>query len=464
MSICYVTAFLDIGREKWKHFPRCFDIYLQSFLPFLNLWRNDNNNLYIFIDERYFQTLSDITKNFNNIDLIRINEETLKKYSPMWSKMEKEQEIMNNIEFQTLIEHRKNCPETNNPKYTLINHGKIDFVHYISKNIDKDFLQYIWFDFGYFNDKKNIPYQLIDVDKLNSDKINYTLISPLDDSDKDIIYTLSVAPERIGGFFFSGNKNSIEKYQKLYHKIHQEMQEQNIVDDDQHIALRCYFRNKELFHLHETNGWHKAFLYFQKNLPSLTQIMNKHGSDKGNGHHNYTELYSQLFEKKRFANLNLLEIGIGTKNPNILSSMCGANSNYQSGASLRGWKEYFPNAEIYGCDRDKEILFQENRITTFDVDQTDVQSLQKNIVNRNIMFDIIIDDGLHLFPVNYCVFKTIFCKLNKDGIYVIEDVMKFDNNVFNDPFLSNLDFQYVEYPNPKNNCDNNLIIIKRKNT
>lgn len=56
-------------------------------------------------------------------------------------------------------------------------------------------------------------------------------------------------------------------------------------------------------------------------MSSLTDIMNKHGSDKGGGHHNYTEYYSTLFEFLRNKPINILEIGIGSLNPNIESNM-----------------------------------------------------------------------------------------------------------------------------------------------
>src|SRR5579871_4109364 len=79
----------------------------------------------------------------------------------------------------------------------------------------------------------------------------------------------------------------------------------------------------------------------------LCRIMNEEGSDKGNGHHNYTKLYSKLFSDIRNEKLNILEIGIGSINPTIKSNMCGCQ-NYKPGASQRGWRRYFPNAMIYG--------------------------------------------------------------------------------------------------------------------
>jgi len=40
------------------------------------------------------------------------------------------------------------------------------------------------------------------------------------------------------------------EYQALYHETLEYFQDNNIADDDQHLALRCYFKNPNLFKLH----------------------------------------------------------------------------------------------------------------------------------------------------------------------------------------------------------------------
>lgn len=195
---------------------------------------------------------------------------------------------------------------------------------------------------------------------------------------------------------------------------------------------------------------------------TLTDIMNFYGSDKGNGHHNYTDYYSLLFDDIRHKELNILEIGIGSVNPNIPSNMCG-NKEYKSGSSLRGWKEYFYNSYIYGCDIDKNILFEENKICTFYLDQTNPLIIYNNIVEIDRKYDIIIDDGLHFFDVNWAVLKQIFCKLNEDGFYIIEDIINIPPYIYKDSFMDNIEFRYLQIPNEKNTADNNIAIIRNKN-
>ena len=132
----------------------------------------------------------------------------------------------------------------------------------------------------------------------------------------------------------------------------------------------------------------------------LCKIMGKSGSDKGNINlsntaHNYTILYDYLFSHLKDKEIRLFELGLGTNNPNLPSSM---GINGVPGASLYGWKEYFPKAKIYGADIDKNILFNTDDIKTYYCDQRSSQIIQ-NMWNSNTElkdeFDIIIEDGLH---------------------------------------------------------------------
>ena len=98
-------------------------------------------------------------------------------------------------------------------------------------------------------------------------------------------------------------------------------------------------------------------------------------------------------------------------------------SRGKPGASLRVWRDYFTNSLIYGADIDKNILFEEDRIKTFYVDQLNefsIKEMWSNINKSN--FDIILDDGLHTFEAGITLFLNSFDKLRKNGIYIIEDV------------------------------------------
>jgi len=81
-----------------------------------------------------------------------------------------------------------------------------------------------------------------------------------------------------------------------------------------------------------------------------------------------------------------------------------------------------PNATIFGADLDKRILFQEDRIQTYFVDQTDLTSLESLGKNIPDFIDLIIDDGLHSPNANLAVLAFSLEKLKNHGWLVIEDI------------------------------------------
>jgi hypothetical protein len=81
-----------------------------------------------------------------------------------------------------------------------------------------------------------------------------------------------------------------------------------------------------------------------------------------------------------------------------------------------------PNATIFGADIDKRILFQDDRIQTYFVDQTDLASLESLDKNIPYFMDLIIDDGLHSPNANLAVLSFGLKKLKNYGWLVIEDV------------------------------------------
>ncbi|MER7174664.1 class I SAM-dependent methyltransferase [Streptomyces mesophilus] len=107
--------------------------------------------------------------------------------------------------------------------------------------------------------------------------------------------------------------------------------------------------------------------------------------------------------------MNLLEIGIG-----------GYNRAGQGGASLRMWKHFFPNAQIFGVDIEDKSFVDQDRITTFIGDQSDPASLT-SIAEKIGTLDVIIDDGSHRSPHVITTFETLFPLLRDGGIYAVED-------------------------------------------
>ncbi len=225
------------------------------------------------------------------------------------------------------------------------------------------------------------------------------------------------------------------------------------------FSLFFYKKKQEFFNIS----------FYNHNNNSLTKLCEFYKSDKGSINHNkksiwgwkahtYSNYYYSLFNHFRDDVKLVFECGLGTNNPDFQSNM---TVDGMPGASLRVWRDYFKNAQIYGADIDKDILFQEDRIKTYYVDQLNTPSIEtmwKNIGIHN--FDIIIDDGLHTTDANINLFINSFNKLKKNGIYIIEDVHLLElNNIIEklkkfNPELIVLQNKNVKYQN------NNLVIIR----
>jgi SAM-dependent methyltransferase len=153
----------------------------------------------------------------------------------------------------------------------------------------------------------------------------------------------------------------------------------------------------------------------------MCRVMTKYGSDKGRLH-KYTTVYSELFKERYDEPLRVLEIGLGSNNQDVPSNMGLFGT---PGASVRGWRELFPHALVYGADVDRRILFQENRIKTFYCDQLDRSSVRELWSQPDLQggADIIIEDGLHTLEANVAFLEESLDHLRPGGIYITEDIM-----------------------------------------
>lgn len=162
----------------------------------------------------------------------------------------------------------------------------------------------------------------------------------------------------------------------------------------------------------------------------LGSLFLKYGSDKAANWrakspfpwapHNYADFYEIMFSLRRHDIRLLIECGIGTNFEDVESNMTRHGS---PGASLRAWRDFFPNANIVGLDLDKRILFSDDRIKTFEVDQLSGASVRAWIRCSNISnVDIFVDDGLHTLEANWNLFAEAVPIMRRGGVYVIEDV------------------------------------------
>jgi hypothetical protein len=150
---------------------------------------------------------------------------------------------------------------------------------------------------------------------------------------------------------------------------------------------------------------------------SLCELARKYRCDKEPSiTHGYTPFYHALFSPWRDDVDALLEIGIGV--PDVMTGVPG----YEPGASLRMWRDYFPNAHVHGIDVRPDALFEDERIATHLCDQANRFELEALMRRLERKFDIVIDDGSHAIEHQLVSAGALLPHVRAGGYYVIEDV------------------------------------------
>jgi SAM-dependent methyltransferase len=214
-----------------------------------------------------------------------------------------------------------------------------------------------------------------------------------------------------------------------------------------------------------------SYSFNEKHATKLCHIMGQNKSDKGGipiekCWHNYTTFYYSIFKDIQFYSLRVFELGIGTNDVTIQSNM---GENGRPGASLYGWRDFFPNSKIFGADIDRKILFETDKIKTYYCDQTKPEIIKYMWLEQDLKedFDIIIEDGLHTFLANVCFFENSIHKLKKNGYYIIEDIRNDEIHLFTNILQKwkaqyrYLSFSLIKIPSTVNNIDNNLLVVHK---
>lgn len=135
-------------------------------------------------------------------------------------------------------------------------------------------------------------------------------------------------------------------------------------------------------------------------MTELTALGLKYGTDKAT-YHQYTDFYHEHLAPRKDAIRKVLEIGVW------------------DGHSLEMWRDYFPQATIYGVD-----IWLHHRpagCITVEADGTKAETFNRPPF-EGVMFDLIIDDGSHKCSHQQASFEILWPRLNSGGIYIMEDV------------------------------------------
>ena len=150
----------------------------------------------------------------------------------------------------------------------------------------------------------------------------------------------------------------------------------------------------------------------------LVAVCNAVGTDKGTEPavgegvpHCYALEYFRVFELFRRESFSLLEIGLDNRRPPL------------DAPSLRVWREFFPNADLYGFDVEDFSFFAQERTSTFRGDQSSREDLDRFLQTVDARgFRIVVDDGSHASSHQQTSLATLFSHVEPGGIYVIEDL------------------------------------------
>ena len=145
------------------------------------------------------------------------------------------------------------------------------------------------------------------------------------------------------------------------------------------------------------------------------------GTDKFD--HKYLPIYWELFEHKRLEVKRVLEIGV------------------LGGASLRLWKQMFPNADVVGVDT-HVINVEGCRVVG--CAQERIGSVMPALFDGGEI-DLIIDDGCHHSKSQIATFQQAYPYLRVGGYYIVEDIYP---SMFGTQFLDFLLHGFV-YPGSK---------------
>lgn len=153
-----------------------------------------------------------------------------------------------------------------------------------------------------------------------------------------------------------------------------------------------------------------------ESVTDLCRLGVKHPTDKSPYNksdslhkHPYTAVYNLLFSYMRYNPIVLGEVG-------ILDNM-----------SMKCWREYFPNATLYGYEysemRLHKALSDKLSNTAYSkMDVKDVESIQEGL--EFIMFDILIEDSTHEFNDQIRFANIAYKHIKPGGFLIIEDIFR----------------------------------------
>jgi predicted O-methyltransferase YrrM len=180
----------------------------------------------------------------------------------------------------------------------------------------------------------------------------------------------------------------------------------------QHLSAECKLCDSEVISFN---------VNYKESVSDLCIIGKKYDTDKSSQRvyltptrhcHPYTLFYHSLFKDKKNSDLVIAELGI------------------LKGASLLMWREYFPNARLYGFEFDENLIqsfqkkFSNDRIVLAPLNVHEESCIAQAFHTMGVLYDLIIEDTTHQFEDQIRVVENIYPYLKPGGMLIIEDIFK----------------------------------------
>jgi 23S rRNA U2552 (ribose-2'-O)-methylase RlmE/FtsJ len=212
------------------------------------------------------------------------------------------------------------------------------------------------------------------------------------------------------------------------------------------------FKNNQFDTIEKLSNTHVFYSIIKLHRIKIKDFIDNKLTDK-NTLHSYVNVYEDIFDSLRYTAKNILEIGMAP------------------GGSIMVWRNYFINAHIYGidtCNLDdihSQSIKHDYHITLFpNTNGYNAQFIRENFTNKNIKFDMILDDASHtLEDIIYFIIKYLPL-LSDNGIMVIENIQKMEwieilKLIVPDEFKKNI--QIYDLRHIKNRYDDVLFVVNK---
>ena len=176
------------------------------------------------------------------------------------------QHIMDSEEFQkdhAFIQH----PEAFSPEYNILLNSKPSMLYRTSLENPFNSSHFFWIDMGYGHGEDIYPDECdwapnnLMYNESVRDQITFIQLNPIAWLSSIFDVYKKRIPPFLNGGFFGGSIEAVKGYYNVHKEMYKLLLLHNMTDDDQTVAIVCYFHQRELFNLVD-GWWYDAFTLF----------------------------------------------------------------------------------------------------------------------------------------------------------------------------------------------------------